>query len=102
MTNREVKLILESVIEKTKKSVENEKNYLRELTDDRHLLMYIEELQSENQPLPEDCGYESYTDWKTQIEKEIKTSENSLSRIGTEKAELVAFEYFTANAPDGV
>ena len=33
----------------------------------------------------------------SQIEKEIKSSETSLSRIETERAELRAFEYFMDN-----
>ena len=100
MTNKEVKLILEGVIEKTKKSIESEKNYMRELTDDRAVLMHIETMESNGEPIPDDSGYESYTDWKRQVAKEITTGENSLKRIGIEKAELIAFEYYVETAPE--
>ena len=50
--------------------------------------------------IPENNPYESYTEWKEAIEKEIKAGEASLKRIDTEKAEIIAFEYFLANAPD--
>ncbi|MGL5903660.1 MAG: hypothetical protein ACRCZO_13340, partial [Cetobacterium sp.] len=63
------------------------------------VLMYIEILQSEGKPLPAGSGYDSYTEWKTQIEKEIKSGETSLVRIETERAELRAFEFFVENAP---
>lgn len=99
MTNQEAKWILEAEIEKKKKSIANESNFLRELTDDRSVLMYIEILQSEGKPLPAGSGYDSYTEWKTQIEKEIKLGETSLVRIETERAELRAFEFFVENAP---
>ncbi|MGL5639208.1 MAG: hypothetical protein ACRCW7_07690, partial [Cetobacterium sp.] len=99
MTNQEAKWILEAEIEKKKKSIANESNFLRELTDDRSVLMYIEILQSEGKPLPAGSGYDSYTEWKTQIEKEIKSGETSLVRIETERAELRAFEFFVENAP---
>ncbi|MGL4654256.1 hypothetical protein [Cetobacterium sp.] len=99
MTNQEAKWILEAEIEKKKKSIGNEKNYMRELTDDRAVLVHIEDLQAAGKPLPPESGYDSYLDWKTQIEKEIKSSENSLSRIETERAELRAFEFFMDNVP---
>lgn len=51
MTNQEAIWILEAEIEKKKKSISNEKNYLREFTDDRSALMYVEVLQSEGKPL---------------------------------------------------
>ena len=101
MTNQEAIWILEAEVEKKKKSISNEKNYLRELTDDRSALMYVEVLQSEGKPLPPDSGYDSFTEWKTQLEKEIKSSETSLVRIETERAELRAFEFFVENAPTG-
>ncbi|MGL5989324.1 hypothetical protein [Cetobacterium sp.] len=99
-TGIEVKYILEEVIAKTKKSIEREGGLKKELTDDRSTLMYIQSLQDNNEPFPDNNGYDSYTDWKDQVEKEIKSGENSLSRIETEKAELIAFEYFVENAPE--
>ncbi|MGL5988364.1 hypothetical protein [Cetobacterium sp.] len=100
MTGTEVKYILEAVIAKTEKSIEREKSVLRELTDDRSTLMYIQTLQDDGIELPDNSGYDSYTDWKDGIEKEIKSGENSISRIEVEKAELIAFNYFVENAPE--
>ncbi|MGL6024999.1 MAG: hypothetical protein ACRC0F_10330, partial [Cetobacterium sp.] len=100
LTGTEAKYLLEAVIEKTEKSIEKEKNYQRELTDDRSTLVQIQNLQDNGEILPSDCGYDSYTEWAEEIEKEIKTGENSIRRIEVEKAELMAFKYFVENAPE--
>ena len=34
------------------------------------------------------------------VEKEIKTGETSVKRIGVEKDEITALEYYLANAPE--
>ena len=100
MTGTEAKYLLEAVIEKTEKSIEKEKGYQRELTDDRSTLVQIQNLQDNGEVLPDGCGYDSYTEWKEQIEKEIKTGESSIRRIEVEKAELMAFKFFVETAPE--
>lgn len=94
------KIALEGVITKTQKSIERESNYLKELADDKATLSHIEELQADGEPLPAENPYGSYSEWKDQIEKEIKAGENSLDRIELEKAQLMAFNYFMENAPE--
>ncbi|MGL5357099.1 MAG: hypothetical protein ACRDAQ_11260 [Cetobacterium sp.] len=100
LTGTEAKYLLEAVIIKTEKSIEREKSVQRELTDDRSTLVQIQNLQDNGETLPSDCGYDSYTDWTDQIEKEIKSGESSLRKIEIEKAELMAFKYFVENAPE--
>lgn len=100
MTVIGAKIAIEGVIAKTEKSIEREVAYLKELADDRAALSYIEQLQNDGEPLPTGNPYGSFSEWKDQIEKEIKISQNSLDRIEIEKAELMAFNYFMLNAPD--
>lgn len=94
------KNILADVISKTKKSIEREGTFLKELMDDQATLAQIGKLEADSEPLPVGSPYTSYDEWRNQIEKEIKSSDNSINRISIEKAELMALEYFVANAPN--
>lgn len=98
MTIVKAKEVLETVIVKIQKSIEKEVSYLKELADDKAILSHIEQLQADNEALPEGNPYGSYLEWREQVEKEIKTGQNSLDRIEVEKAELMAFSYFMDNA----
>lgn len=100
MTVVGAKIALEGVIAKTEKSIEREVAYLKELADDKATLSYIEQLQADGEPLPDNNPYGSFSEWRDQIEKEIKTGQNSLDRIEIEKAELMAFNFFMENAPE--
>ena len=94
------KVAIEGVIAKTEKSIEREVAYLKELADDKAAYSHIEQMQNDGESLPSNSPYGSFSEWKEQIEKEIKISQNSLDRIEVEKAELMAFNYFMQNAPD--
>ena len=94
------KVALEGVIVKTEKSIEREVSYLKELADDKATLSHIEQMQADGEPLPANNPYGSFSEWKEQVEKEIKTGQNSLDRKEIEKAELMAFNYFMENAPE--
>lgn len=94
------KVALEGVIVKTEKSIEREVSYLKELADDKATLSHIEQMQADGEPLPANNPYGSFSEWKEQVEKEIKTGQSSLDRIEIEKAELMAFKYFVENAPE--
>lgn len=100
MTVAGAKIALEGVIVKTEKSIEREVSYLKELADDKATLSHIEQMQADGEPLPSNNPYGSFLEWKEQVEKEIKTGQNSLDRIEVEKAELMAFKYFVENAPE--
>lgn len=100
MTVAGAKIALEGVIVKTEKSIEREVSYLKELADDKATLSHIEQMQADGEPLPSNNPYGSFSGWKEQVEKEIKTGQNSLDRIEVEKAELMAFKYFVENAPE--
>lgn len=94
------KNVLADVISKTKKSIEREGAFLKELMDDQATLAHIGKLEADSEPLPVGCPYTSYDEWRDQIEKEIKSSDNSINRISIEKAELMAFEHFVETAPE--
>ncbi|MEG1009940.1 MAG: hypothetical protein RSF67_09065, partial [Clostridia bacterium] len=87
-------------ISKTKKSIEREGAFLKELMDDQATLSHIGKLEMDSEPLPSGSPYASYDEWRDQIEKEIKSSDNSINRIAIEKAELMALEYFVETAPE--
>ena len=86
-TTKETKAVITEVVEKLKKSIERENSYLKEVEDDEAALTH-------------DSAYSSFTEWIETIQKEIKTGEASIKRIDTEKSEIVAFEYYLANAPE--
>lgn len=100
ITKEEAKALLEEQLEKYKKSVEKEENYKKELADDQATLEYVTAKQEKGEGLPEDCGYDSYDTWIKQLEKEIKSAKGSLSRVNLERAEIIAIEYYLANAND--
>lgn len=100
LTVEAAKVTIEGVIVKLQKSIERENTYRKELADDRATMSHIEKLQADGEPLPEGNPYASFTEWKEQIEKEIKAGQNSIDRIYVEKAELMAFNYFVDNAPE--
>ena len=100
MTVGGAKAVIEGVIIKTEKSIEREVTYLKELADDKAALSHIQQKELDGEPLPATSPYGSYSEWKDQIEKEIKISQNSLDRIEIEKAELMAFNYFVQTAPE--
>ena len=100
MTVAGAKVALEGVIIKTQKSIEREVAYLKELADDKATLSHIDQMQADGESLPSNNPYGSFSEWKEQVEKEIKTGQNSLDRIEVEKAELMAFKYFVENAPE--
>lgn len=96
----ETKEIITGQVEKLKKSVQREVNYFKEMENDKALLEHIEELMESGETIPAESPYESFAEWKEAVEKQIKAGESSLRRIDTEKAEIIAFEYFIANAQD--
>lgn len=98
MTNAEAKPIIEELVKKLKKGIEREPAVNKELADDKLTLQTLEKMKTDGTALPENCPYKTYDEWITQIAKEIKSSESSLGRIGIDKAEIVALEYFVANA----
>lgn len=91
------KEVITEVLGKLKKSIERENTYLKELEDDKATLTYIEKLVEDSTPFPEGNPYNSFTEWSDSIKKEIKAGESSLKRIETEKAEIIAFEFYLAN-----
>ena len=98
MTNQEAKPIVQESLNKLKESIKREVTYNKELADDKLTLETLEKMKTDGTSLPEGCPYNSYDEWIQQIAKEIKSGESSLGRIGVEKAEIVAFEYFITNA----
>lgn len=102
LTVQETKDIITEVVAKLKKSIEREVSYKKELDDDKAVLTYVQKLVDSGESLPPDSAYESFTEWTESIKKEIKAGETSIKRIDVEKAEIVALEYYIANAQEEV
>ena len=98
MSVAEAKPIVQESLDKLKASIKREVTYSKEIADDKMLLKTIEKMKTDGEELPVGCPYASFDEWIEQINKEIKAGENSVARIGKEKAEIVAFEYFITNA----
>lgn len=98
MSVTEAKPIVQESLDKLKASIKREVTYTKELADDQMLLKTIEKMKTDGEDLPVGCPYASFDEWIEQVNKEIKAGEGSIARIGKEKAEIVAFEYFIANA----
>ena len=98
MSVTEAKPIVQESLDKLKASIKREVTYSKEIADDQMLLKTIEKMKTDGEELPVGCPYASFDEWIEQINKEIKAGENSVARIGKEKAEIVAFEYFIENA----
>ena len=96
----ETKTVITGVTEKLKKSILREESYKRELENDKATLIYIEKMIENGDTLPLGSAYSSLSEWAEEIKKQIKATEASIKRIGVEKDEIVAFEYFLENAQD--
>ena len=100
MTVIETKNVLQDLVDKLKKSITREISVLKELDDDKATYNYIENLEKNEQPLPNKCAYANFEEWKSQIIKEINTGNSSLEKINLQKEEIKALEYYIANAPE--
>lgn len=97
MTNGEKILIIKSLVEKFTKSVERELGVKKEISDDKATLEQIQEMNSANTAIPTDSGYVSYEEWIASINKEITSGINSLAKIGEQKVEIEALQYYIDN-----
>lgn len=88
------KKILMEVVQKYEKSLKREKNYLKELDNDKATLAFITERIEAKDDLPDGCVYESYDEWVDTIKKEIESSNKSLGRLKVKNEELKAIRYY--------
>ena len=98
ITVEEAKPIVQESLNKLTESIKREVTYTKELQDDKMLLKTLEKMKTDGENLPDNCPYKTFDEWIEQINKEIKSSESSLVRIGKEKAEIEAFKYYVENA----
>lgn len=94
------KEVVKKKLEDLKNSQKREVTYLKEVENDKGALAYVKKMIEDKTPFPsgEDVGYTSYEEWKTSLEKELKSDESSLERIKEEKSLIVALEYYITNA----
>ncbi|MGL5123849.1 MAG: hypothetical protein ACRC6K_06795 [Fusobacteriaceae bacterium] len=97
MTNGEKIFIIKSLVEKFTKSIERELGVKKEISDDKATLEQIQEMNNSALAMPSDSGYVSYEEWITSINKEITSGINSLAKIGEQKVEIEALQYYLDN-----
>lgn len=96
----ETKAVVKELVEKLKNSIKRENSYMKELEDDKAVLTHVQGLMEKGDSLPAESAYSSFDEWIESIKKEIKSGETSIKRIDTEKAEIVALEYYLENAKE--
>lgn len=98
MDMTEVKVIVKDALKKLQDSIKREVNYKKEIADDRIALKAVLADQEAGTEIDLDAGYKTYNEWIEQLNKEIKTGVASLDRIGREKAEVIAYEFYLDKA----
>ena len=98
-TVEEIKDILTSQRETYQKTSDREASVRKELANDTLSYTAVLDMISDGATIPDaETGYESFDEWTESLEKQIKTSENSLSNIDIINCVIVAIDYYIAKA----
>ncbi len=63
------------------------------------LIEKIAEMKEASTPLPEECRFESYNEWVADVEKDLKSAQNSLANVAEAKELLVALNKYVEQNP---
>lgn len=91
------KEIVVAIAERITNNLKRELALQKELADDKMAMSKVGELLQKADPLPENCGYEDYSQWITGLEKEIASSTGALAKIEEQKVELEALQFYLEN-----
>ena len=97
MTLDEKKLKVQEFIDKLQKDNEGEDRVKRELANDRATLEAIDGMVDNGEPMPPNCPYPSYVEWRDVVEKQIGTSEKNLMRFSEQKLEIEFYQFYLDN-----
>ena len=100
MATSENQVILAVVMkekEKVENSIKREKAILKNIDDIKATVEHIAEWIEAGKPFPENSAYESYEDWQTSAEKEIRTYNTSLETIDKYRSLLAAYQFYIKN-----
>lgn len=60
----------------------------------------INEMDTNGEEFPSGIKYAGYPEWKTAIDKRIKSREKAIAKVDEDKALITALNYFNENAED--
>lgn len=66
------------------------------------LIEKIAEMKGNSDPLPSECPFENYEEWVADVEKDLKSAQNSLANVAEAKELLVALNMYVEQNPAGV
>lgn len=79
--------------------VSREVSYDIKVLNCKTLIEKLAEMKSTEEPLPEECRFESYDEWIADIEKDMKSAQNSLGNVAEAKELLVALNKYVEQNP---
>ncbi len=97
MTLDEKKSKVQEFIDKLVKDNEREDGVRRELTNDSATLEAIDSMQDNGEPLPPNCPYPGYIEWREIIEKQISAGEKSLVKFAEQRIEIEIYQFYLDN-----
>ena len=101
--NQVILAVVQKEITKVENSIKREKAILKNIDDITATIEHIAEQIEAGTPLPENSAYESYGEWQTSAEKEIKPYHSSLETIDKYRSLLAAYHFYVKNnTPDNI
>lgn len=101
MSNEEMTAFILEQKEELENSVKRKLSLQMELENDKATLAYLQDLMDNGESLPPGNPYGSFADWCDTIQKQIKTTENSLKNISTDETVIAVYEIVLEKLKDG-
>lgn len=101
MSNEEMTAFILEQKEELENSVKRKLSLQMELENDKATLAYLQDLMDNGESLPPENPYGSFADWCDTIQKQIKTTENSLKNISTDETVIAVYEIVLEKLKDG-
>ncbi len=95
--NQVILAVVQKEIVKVENSIKREKAILKNIDDITAPLEHIAEQVEAGKEFPKNSAYESYGDWQTSAEKEIKSYNTSLETIDKYRSLLAAYQFYVTN-----
>ena len=95
--NQVILTVVQKEIVKVENAIKREKAILKNIDDITATLEHIAEQVEAGTAFPENSAYESYQEWQTSAEKEVKSYNTSLETIDKYRSLLGAYEFYVKN-----
>ncbi|MEI6857293.1 hypothetical protein [Psychrilyobacter sp.] len=99
-TIEEKKIVLSENAARIIKTYEKKGAYLKEISDDKATLEFLNEKESAGEPMPDYSNYTDYTEWKETVQKEVDRAETTLENLEIRMIEVEAYQYYIDNYTD--